>query len=278
MYEAHFGLEHRPFGETVSPSVYVSVPSRDAVLRRLRYALEHRQGPAVLFGPAGSGKTLLTHRLASELGGPAIHVTFPALSAFEMVEHIALELGVTAAPTAISSGCLLRQSARATLGPGGSRPRRPLGGHRRRSLDRIGLLLLKPYDLLAKLLRPRDLPTCRFSLPEGSVAKSLARASSGLADPAGARCLVFMDHNWCKPSHRHTSSGRSPAPPGARKLRCSLQEGLVAAFTRAADGLPRRLNRLADLALLIAYSQDLETANASVVAIAAREFNRDVAA
>ncbi len=77
MYEAHFGLEQRPFGETVSPSVYVAVPSRDSVLRRLRYSLEHGQAPAVLFGPIGSGKTLLARRLASELGGPAIHVTFP---------------------------------------------------------------------------------------------------------------------------------------------------------------------------------------------------------
>jgi type II secretory pathway predicted ATPase ExeA len=106
VYEAHFGLEFPPFGETVSPSAYVAVPSRDAVLRRLRYALEHNQGPAVLFGPTGTGKSLLARRLAIDLGGPVLHVTYPALSAVEMMAHLALELGGPRAPARSLDGSL----------------------------------------------------------------------------------------------------------------------------------------------------------------------------
>ncbi|MDR3634283.1 MAG: AAA family ATPase, partial [Isosphaeraceae bacterium] len=89
MYEAHFGLSRHPFGETVNPSAYVAVPTRDAVLRRLRYGLEHGRGPALVFGPSGSGKTLLATTLAQEMGGTAVHLTFPALTAPELLAVLA---------------------------------------------------------------------------------------------------------------------------------------------------------------------------------------------
>ena len=56
MYETHYGLNQRPFCENVNPSAYVSLPSRDAVLRRLRYALIHDAGPGHPLRPAGFGK------------------------------------------------------------------------------------------------------------------------------------------------------------------------------------------------------------------------------
>src|SRR3954449_7073092 len=93
LYEAHFGLVRRPFGETVDPSAYVAVPGRETVLRRVRYGLEHGPGPGLIFGPPGTGKTLLARVLSREMGGMAVHVTFPAMPTSELVEFLAEELG-----------------------------------------------------------------------------------------------------------------------------------------------------------------------------------------
>lgn len=45
----------------------------------------------------------------------------------------------------------------------------------------------------------------------------------------------------------------------------------ISRLHRESDGLPRRLNRLADLALLIAFAREAERPDAETIAIAARE-------
>ncbi len=103
-------------------------------------------------------------------------------------------------------------------------------------------------------------------------AEVLLELPAGLADRLAARCLLG-------PLSEAESStyirGRLDSAGARTPL---FSPDALTALHRAADGLPRRLNHLADLALLIAYAQDLTIADASVVAIAAREFNRDVAA
>src|SRR5262249_37445521 len=93
----------------------------------------------------------------------------------------------------------------------------------------------------------------------------LLRLPPGLLDRLAAHCLLG-------PFTEEESStyilGRLAAA-GARVPLFGAAE--IAALHRAADGLPRRLNRLADLALLIAYAEGSERPDARAVAIAARE-------
>ncbi len=56
MYEAYFGFSRPPFAETVDPARWVALASREAALRRVRFAVEHTRGPALVYGPAGAGK------------------------------------------------------------------------------------------------------------------------------------------------------------------------------------------------------------------------------
>ena len=49
----------------------------------------------------------------------------------------------------------------------------------------------------------------------------------------------------------------------------------ITALHPAAAGVPRRLNRMADLALLVAYAEEMSHPDLRTVAIAARELDPD---
>ena len=264
VYEAHFGLSRHPFAETVSPSAYVPVPSRDAVLRRLRYGLEHGRGPALVFGPSGSGKTLLAALLAREVKGTTVHLTFPALAAGDLLAVLAEELGAVPAGTQESVPGLLRR-VRQSLAATVARGERPLV-----IVDEAHLIDdPATFDALRLLLNfasagPSDLSLLLVGGPE-----VFLRLPHGLADRLSARCLLGP---FTEDETAAYLEGRLAAAGAPTRL---FPPETIAALHRAADGLPRRLNRLADLALLIAYADGLAHPDARAVDIAAREWDPD---
>lgn len=60
MYTKYWNLAKRPFEIGPEPAFYYPAQGHQAVLLKLRYILETRHGSALLTGPAGVGKTLLT--------------------------------------------------------------------------------------------------------------------------------------------------------------------------------------------------------------------------
>jgi type II secretory pathway predicted ATPase ExeA len=67
MYEKRFGLNRRPFASTVDAAVCFPAAGQEHAYRVLIDAINDNEGVLLLTGQAGTGKTLLVHRLLEQL-------------------------------------------------------------------------------------------------------------------------------------------------------------------------------------------------------------------
>lgn len=105
MYEAYWGLKIKPFENTPDPRfIYYSQQHKEA-LARLLYVVRERKGCGMLSGEYGSGKTLLSRVLWQELQQEnkyqSVFILNPCLSSIEFIQEIVHQLngGQVAAST-----------------------------------------------------------------------------------------------------------------------------------------------------------------------------------
>jgi type II secretory pathway predicted ATPase ExeA len=267
MYETYWHLKQKPFENAADPRFYYPAESHQAALLKLRYAIENRRGSALLAGPSGSGKTLLTTMLPGILGEafrPLARLVFPQMSTAELLAWLADELEGAADSTGGTPG--VQTSVRRIqkfLAANNEQ-----GRHAVLVIDEAHLLdSLHTFEALRLLLnfepsgtpamtlllvgQPAILPTLD-RMPQWEERLAVKCLLRPLSEPETA---AYVEHRL-----RVAGAGRSIIEPDAMPTLHELTHGI-----------PRRINRLCDLALLIGYAEEQPTLSAGHFEAVCRE-------
>jgi MSHA biogenesis protein MshM len=102
MYYAHFGLKEPPFKITPNTEFFFAGSNRGAVLDALIYAITSGEGIVKVVGEVGSGKTMLCRMLQNMLpeNVESIYLANPSVAPEDILHAIAFELGIKLTKTA----------------------------------------------------------------------------------------------------------------------------------------------------------------------------------
>src|SRR5512134_611260 len=94
MYYSHFGLNQAPFKITPNTEFFFAGGNRGPILEALIYAITHGEGIIKVTGEVGSGKTMLCHMLPTRLPPQVetVYIANPSVSPEEILHTIAIEM------------------------------------------------------------------------------------------------------------------------------------------------------------------------------------------
>lgn len=259
MYEEFFGLQRRPFSATPDANCFVPLETHQGVLDALAVSCERGQGIGVLTGDAGLGKSLVGLRLAFELH-PTFATAFLGHSAYAtrraLLQAILFELN---RPYDRKAEQELRLDLAAAL-----KSLRP---------EKQGFVLIvdEAHRLTVPLLDELRLLTLLADAGEPLTRVVLIgdrELEERLADP---ELVAFNQRVCCQvdltpltqaESLEYLSSNIELAGGDVEEL---FEEEALTFLAKAADGVPRCLNHLADHALLLAYVTERRPVSVEIV-------------
>lgn len=266
MYESHWRLQRPPFENTADPSFYYPAPTHQGALLKLQYAIERTKGLALICGEHGGGKTFLTHVLERDLD-PARYIirrlVYPHLSADELLAYLVRASGGDSTEPALRRDALLH-AFEGTL--------RRLAGEGRHLVlivDEAHLLETQHLQALQSILNYQQQPGMQLSLILAGQPELLPRVRrvGGLESRLAVRTtLKSLSAEECLGYVRHRLE-----VAGCPDL--SLHDATIATIHDLSLGVPRRINQLCDLALLIGFADERTSLSEVDVHAAAEELN-----
>ncbi len=270
MYEQYWNLTLNPFVNDRDPNFFFRSETHQAALLKLRYLIENRKGAGLLVGGTGSGKTYLAALLAHELEptyGPFIHIVFPQLSAAELLADIAVRLGANESSIRSQAHGMdhtIRQIERQIKeytgqgrhpviiidethtieDPNVLRALQLLLNFQNHATTNFTLIFLGERLLLSRLRRITQ-------LDERLAVKSLLQP---LSRDATARYVAF----------RLEAAGST---------KTVFDQPAIDELFELSGGVPRRINRICDLALLVGYADGMTSLSAPQIEAVAVELD-----
>ncbi len=267
MYTVYWQLDRKPFEPDTTGGFFYPSESHRGALLKIRYAMESGRGAAVIAGPSGVGKTLLVDTLIDQLPevfSQVVKVVYPQMTSRELLAYLAARLGPggdsgSLVPTVDQSWMQIETA----LTKSSEQESRPLV-----VMDEAQLLedtgALETVRLLLNLQsKGRPLVTLLL-VGQTSLLSTLGRTPrleerldiTALLEPLEPEEVpLYVEHRM-----RAAGAQREIFTPAA-----------IDALQYIAQGVPRRINRLGDLALLVGYAGMAESIDAPLIESVANE-------
>ena len=263
MYDAHWNLQRKPFDAGCEPDFYYPAESHQAALLKLRYAIENRQGAAVLVAESGLGKTLLTRTLLqqlSEVTTPQMELVFPRMPAKDMLAWLCAELTDQTVPPSIADQIRHIQEALAA--------NTEVGNHAVWVIDEAHLLThsssLETLRLLMNF-QSSGRPDWTIILSGQIPLLGQLERHPSLDERVVVKCQLqrfTLEETAGYITHRLRVAGTESAV---------FDDAAIETIHEYAQGIPRRIHRLCDLGLLLGFAEDRSMIGAADIDTVAQE-------
>src|SRR6202000_2789924 len=269
MYKSFFKLQSNPFGTSPDPRFLYMMPHTREALACLEYGISARKGFTVLTGEVGTGKTTLLRRALASFSNRRVSTAFvfnPRLDVLDFLEFVLTDFGIVP-QTRTKSGMLLQLN------------RWLIERFRMEETCVVGVDEAQnlSWELLEEIRLLTNLET--------SSEKLLQIVLSGQSEleekwhHRSVRQLRQRVSLWCRTQALTESQTHAYVPERLRIAGASWQLfsdealDLVHRFSR---GIPRIINLLCEHSLILAYVEQVQQVNTTIVESVAAELELDV--
>lgn len=266
MYESHWSLASKPFENNLAPAFYYPSEPHQSAMLKLRYVIENHRGAGLLSGPAGVGKSMLIRslfRVLPEVISPRIHVVFPRMPGDQLLAYIADQFTGDDASDATGSAQRSVHRIQASLDENAKN-----GRHAVLAIDESQVLLSSDSLELLRLLLNFETEAgpgmTLLLVGQGAILPAIERVP-GLEERLAVKCVLrafTLEETASYISHRMQAAGAS---------RSVFTNDAMDAVHHLSAGVPRRINRLCELALLVGYAEQRDSIDVEQVEGVAEE-------